>query len=100
MPAAARRHQSTTERGYGHAHQRQRARLLPHAVGTMCPLCGLPMLEGQALDLDHSRPRSIDPTSRGDRITHASCNRSAGAVMRQQRRRQVEGHGRRASRDW
>lgn len=35
------------------------------------------MLEGQALDWGHSVPRSVDPTSRADRVEHSACNRSA-----------------------
>ena len=70
---------TTTQRGYGTQHQRTRAALLPAAIGTPCPRCGQPMLSHQALDLGHSTPLAQDPSSRGDRIEHAGCNRSAGA---------------------
>lgn len=41
------------------------------------------MLRGQALDLGHSTDVALDPFAKGDRIEHASCNRSAGARLRQ-----------------
>jgi len=63
------------QRGYDTEHDRTRARLLPHAYGTACPRCGELMLHGQALDLGHTIPLRVDPTSRGDRIEHAECNR-------------------------
>lgn len=63
--------------GYGAAHQAQRRLLLPLAMFTDCPLCGDPMLPEQALDLDHSTPLNVAVSGSGDRITHASCNRSS-----------------------
>lgn len=56
--------------------------MLPFADGTACMLCGEVMVQGQALDLDHSTPRALDPGSVGDRIVHASCNRSVGGRTR------------------
>ena len=44
---------STKARGYGHAHQAKRAKLLAAAYGQPCTRCGQPMLPGQLLDLDH-----------------------------------------------
>lgn len=67
-------------RGYDSQHDATRARLLPLAYGKPCPRCGEPMLRDQDLDLGHTVARSVDPTSRGDRIEHATCNRSAGAA--------------------
>lgn len=79
--ATRRAHRPTArQRGYDAAHERLRAQLLPLAYGTLCPRCGLPMLPGQDLDLGHTVARSVDPTSRADRIEHAHCNRSAGAA--------------------
>ena len=72
---------------YDHAHQKRRRELLPAAYNTPCPRCGEPMLKGQALDLGHSVDRSIDPNALGDRIEHESCNRSAGALLGQDRAR-------------
>lgn len=66
---------------YDADHQRRRAELLPAAYGTRCPLCPHLMLRGQALDLDHSTPLAVDPTSKGDRIVHATCNRSVGGRL-------------------
>ena len=68
------------DRGYDAAHDATRARLLPLAYGQPCPRCSETMERGQQLDLGHSVARSVDPTSRGDRIEHATCNRSAGAA--------------------
>ena len=65
-------------RGYDQEHYRTRARLLPAAFGTMCPLCGEVMLPGQDLHLDHTVPLSVDRTARGDRIVHARCNLRRG----------------------
>jgi hypothetical protein len=68
---------------YGGRHQATRRALLPDAYGRPCPRCGLPMLPGQALDLDHT----------DDRVgylgcSHAKCNRAAGARLGNARRRQ------------
>jgi hypothetical protein len=77
---------TTTERGLGADHQRRRKALLPHAYGRPCPMCGHPMLEGQALDLDHTLPRALGGTV-GDRIVHSRCNRRAGQALGRRRRR-------------
>jgi len=76
------RRKTTTQQGVGWDHQKRRAALLPLAIGAKCPLCEKPMLASEALDLDHSVPRAHDPNSKGDRITHAACNRRAGATVR------------------
>lgn len=70
---------SARQRGYDSAHDRTRARLLPHAYDKPCPRCGEPMLQGQALDLGHpdDAPLRTDPASRATRIEHAACNRGA-----------------------
>lgn len=81
------------KQGYGWDHQQRRKKLLPKAYGMACALCGLVMLKGQALDLDHSTPLALGG-SVGDRIIHAACNRSAGATMGNRMRR------RRGSRDY
>lgn len=73
---------TTTERGYGHQHQQRRTELAPLAIGQLCPYCHRPMRPGQALDLDHSTTRALDPSSVGDRMAHATCNRRAGATTR------------------
>ena len=72
------RRKSTTERGLGWRHQRQRRRLLAmHVDGTPCWWCGQPMYRHQALDADHSESRHYSgPHSLADRLMHASCNRS------------------------
>jgi hypothetical protein len=73
---------------YGADHRRRREELLPESYGNPCPLCGLPMLRGQELDLDHSTPYGVDPTSVGDRIVHEVCpdgihgNAVAGGELR------------------
>ena len=71
-----RRSMTTSERGYGWQHQQQRARLLPAAVGTRCPLCGEVMRDDEALDLHHPVRLVDDPTSVGTTIVHARCNRA------------------------
>jgi len=63
------------QRGYGTTHKRLRAKLLPTAYGTPCPLCGDPMWPHQDLHLDHT------PDRKGYRgIVHATCNTSDGAT--------------------
>lgn len=71
---------SARARGYDAEHDARRRALLPLAYGKPCPRCGEPLLPGQDLDLGHAVARSVDPASRGNRIEHAHCNRSAGAV--------------------
>src|SRR5215207_5586411 len=66
---------------YAAAHQRLRRALLPSAVGSGCVRCGLVILPGQAIDLDH---QDDGFSYRG--WSHASCNRSAGG----RRGRQVQ----------
>jgi hypothetical protein len=73
-----RRVMTTTQRGYGHQHQQRRAALLPHAIGTPCPICGKTMHPYQPLALDHSTRLVDNPSSVGDRIVHAHCNNAAG----------------------
>lgn len=58
---------------YGHYHRKVRAALVPEAYGRPCLHCGLVMLPGQALDLDHTADGSA---YRG--VVHASCNRAEG----------------------
>lgn len=64
---------TTTARGYGHPHQRERARQLHAAAGRPCAHCGLPMQADQLLDLAHTDDRA---GYRG--MAHASCNRRDG----------------------
>jgi hypothetical protein len=70
-PAKAKR--KTAARGYGAAHQARRAKTLTAAYGEACGRCGKPMLEGQALDLDHTDDRTGYMG-----FAHAACNRQAG----------------------
>jgi hypothetical protein len=63
------------ERGYTYAYRKLRAALLPKAYGTPCYRCGLPMLRGQELHLDHDDwDRTI---IRG--FSHRACNLRAAA---------------------
>jgi hypothetical protein len=62
-------------RGYGYQFQKLRKILLPSAYYTPCIRCGLPMLPGQELHLDHDDwDRSI---IRG--FSHRKCNLRAAA---------------------
>jgi len=54
---------------YDWQHQKRRKVMLPQAIGRPCIYCGIAMLEWMKLDLDHTTGQ----------ITHARCNRSAGA---------------------
>jgi hypothetical protein len=61
--------------GTGYQYQKLRKALLPSAYGTPCVRCGLPMLPGQKLHLDHDDyDRSI---LRG--FAHSWCNIRAAA---------------------
>lgn len=74
-----------SENPRGWEHQQARERLLADAYNTPCPRCGKPMLKGQDLDLGHSVDVADGNTGPGDRIEHASCNRSDGAAAQQKR---------------
>ena len=76
---------STTERGYGHAHQQERKRWAPRvATGRIiCWRCGHPIQIAAAWDLghdDHDRTRYLGPE-------HLRCNRVAGAKKGNARQR-------------
>ena len=73
---------STHDRGYGTAHQRLRVTMLRTMhEGTLCVRCGQPMFRWQELDLGHGAiPAMLG--GRAERLEHASCNRRAGALMR------------------
>ena len=62
--------------------------MLPGAAGSPCVRCGLPIEDGQPVDLDHS-----DDGLGYRGLAHASCNRRAGAqrrvVLQAARRHQV-----------
>jgi hypothetical protein len=75
---------NTGERGYDAQHRKWRRRALAALdPGAPCPRCGEPMWpDSQPLDLDHTDDR------RGYLgLSHASCNRSAGAKMGNRRGR-------------
>lgn len=67
---------SSTQRGYGMAHIRERAKWKPivEAGGATCSLCGDPIEPGSSWHLDHTPDRTA---YRGP--AHASCNRKDGA---------------------
>ena len=80
MPSA--KGKTTTQRGLGYDHQKQRERLLAKLVdGTPCEWCGQPMTREMELDADHRLARSRGG-KRADRLLHAVCNRSRGAGER------------------
>lgn len=83
---------TTTERGYGTQHQKQRRILLArHTDGTPCPECGKPMyktaaknFDGAALEADHGPGSALKyaenkQTTKATRLLHRTCNRSGGA---------------------
>lgn len=85
MPARRRNRGTTPQRGYGHAHQQERARLTPlvatgavtcaRAPHGQCLMRSPLILPGQPWDLghpDHDRTRWSGPE-------HQRCNRAAAA---------------------
>lgn len=98
------RRPSSTIRGLGYEHRRERARLLPAAYGQTCPFhtvdprCPGVMEQGQALDLDHSVPRALGGHAAPRRMAHAGCNRRAGARLGGKLRHQHRDGG--TSRRW
>jgi hypothetical protein len=84
------RYRGTTEqRGLGHKHRIDRERLLAlHKDGDPCWRCGQPMYKWQDLDRDHVVDRALGGTDGPAVLSHASCNRSAGARLSNQIRPQ------------
>ncbi len=76
-----RRRGTATQRGYDYRHHLEGRQAKAQAVAEQrpCPRCGQLMTDVTQLDYSHTIARSIDPTSRADRVEHSRCNRSAGA---------------------
>ena len=70
----ARTRTSATKRGYGQAHKKLRAALLPTAYGQPCARCGEPMYPNQVLHLDHNDTRTGYLG-----LSHKDCNLKAAA---------------------
>lgn len=72
---------STTQRGLGWSHQRERkAAMAVFADGSPCPFCGRPMFRWQRLHWDHSVPRVVGGNG-PRRWAHGKCNEQAGARL-------------------
>ena len=87
---------NTTAVGLGYTHQRDRKQAITAMPdGTPCPLCGKPMRktpaanwDGRPLHYDHVIPRAIARGTKGPmRLTHATCNITAGTRLGNQLRR-------------
>lgn len=84
---------TTTERGLGWQHQKQREYLLRiHVDGSPCWWCGEPMFrvpernpDEAPLEADHSTARS-QGGKKADRLLHSTCNRSRQAGARDSQR--------------
>ena len=77
---------NTTERGYGAAHQAERARRISQwRPGDRCPRCG-ELLDGNP---DHMDLGHIDGSAkqRYAGLEHKHCNRAAGARWRNMKQR-------------
>lgn len=80
---------NTGRRGYGHAHQQERARLAAQLHdGDPCPRCRQPMFrwmldlgptDRHGLDADHI-DRAASDGGQPDALVHRRCNKIAGAV--------------------
>src|SRR5664280_906907 len=74
---------TSTQRGYGTEHQRERQRQLAEleADGSRpCPICGRPMHVGQLLDLDHVQSIALGGRGGGRQLAHRSCTRGPKAT--------------------
>ena len=81
----ARWHGTTTQRGYGYAHQQLvRAARAAYVAGQPCARCGKPIWPAQPVDLGHA-----DGTAKQQYagLEHRSCNRAAGARLKNRRAR-------------
>lgn len=88
MPPKAK---TTTQRGLGWAHQKQREHLLRvHVDGSPCWWCGEPMYKAQSLAADHSHARAHGGT-KADRLLHELCNKSRGDGSRDDKRPALTG---------
>lgn len=76
---------SSAQRGYGADHRARRSAMLPTAYGKPCARCGLPVLPGQALDLDHMTPVAHGGRDGQVLFSHSACNRRAGGKVRRRR---------------
>lgn len=80
---------NTTRIGLGYRHQcDRRAAIKAMPDGTQCPLCGQPMHaepsrnpDGRALQYDHIIARALGGHNGPKRLTHATCNESAGRAL-------------------
>lgn len=90
---------STTSRGLGWDHQKNRARLMrSHTDGTPCWWCGRGMYrdktknwDSQPLEADHTQARSQGGT-KADRLLCSTCNRQRGDGSRDHLRPALTGH--------
>jgi hypothetical protein len=83
----ARRYATTKQRGLGWEHVKDKERLLAlHRDGEPCWRCGQPMFKSQGLERDHVIDRVLGGIDGPAVLAHASCNRSAGARLGNQRR--------------
>lgn len=82
--AARRQRGTTTALGLGAEHQRIREALIREAIGSRCPDCGRLMNSRADIVADHTTPRSVDPTSKADRVHCRPCSDAQGGRLAQQ----------------
>jgi hypothetical protein len=82
---------SREARGYGETHKARRRGLEPFVATGRCPCarCGLPILQGQAWDLDHTDDRRgyLGPSHRLKKDCPAGGNRAVAARAQKHRKR-------------
>lgn len=76
---------TTTAMGLGWDHQQRRAELIRAALNSRCPDCGAWMNDPTQMVADHSTPRSIDRTSKADRVHCRPCSDAQGGRLGRQR---------------
>ena len=98
-PAVRRPRTTTTERGLGYEHQKNRKRLLAnHIDGKPCWWCGRPMYladtrnwDNEALAADHTLTRAMHNGTKADRLLHGICNKQRGDGSRDHMRPTMTG---------
>jgi hypothetical protein len=67
---------------YGWEHKQRRARLIPPALGKLCPDCGKPMTDPRRMVANHTDPLRNNPHSHADSVHCRHCSDRQGGTIR------------------